>query len=115
MVEKIVGESCTSIDDGEKIFKLIEPELIKGSTVEVDFKNIILVLTPFLNASFGKLLQEFGKEKIMTKVSMKNTVDEILKQINEFIYRKDAELSQSSDQETLQEMFDEDDLTDTSL
>ena len=51
----------------------------------------------------------------MTHVSMRNTVDKILKQINGYVYRKDTELSQSNDRETLLAMFDEDDLTDASL
>ena len=115
LLEKTVGKNCVSIDDGEKVLQLIRPELTKGFTVEVDFKGVKLILTPFLNACFGKLLEQFGREITMTHVSMRNVSDEFLQRINKFISRKDAEFTQSNDREMLQEMFDEDDLTDASL
>ena len=112
---KEVGQNCASLDDGAKVLQLISPELLKGSTVEVDFKGVNLILTPFLNACFGKLLERFGKEMTMTHVSMRNLSAEFLHRINGFIDWKDAEFTKSSERELLQDMFDEDDLTDTSL
>ena len=112
---KEVGQNCASLDDGAKVLQLISPELLKGSAVEVDFKGVNLILTPFLNACFGKLLERFGKEMTMTHVIMRNVSEEFLHRINGFIDRKDVEFTKSSEREILQEMFDEDDLTDTSL
>ena len=114
-LEKTVGENCASIDDGEKVLQLIRPQLIKGFSVELDFENVKLVLTPFLNTCFGKLLEQFGRELTMTHVSMRNTSDEFLQRINNFINRKEAEFTQSHDREMLQEMFDEDGLIDSDL
>ena len=114
-LKKEIGENCTSIDDGSKVLQLISPELVKGSSVEIDFKEVNSVLTPFLNASFGNLLERFGKEVTMTNVIIRNISDEFLKRINGFVDRKDVELTKSNEQKMLQEMFDEDDLTDTSL
>ena len=115
LLEKTVGQNCASIDDGAKVFELILPELVKNLTVEIDFKGVKLMLTPFLNACFGKLLEHFGKEKIMTNVSIRNVSEDFLRRINEFIDRKDKEYTKSSEQEILQELFDEDGLTDISL
>ena len=114
-LEKTVGENCASIDDGEKVLRLTRPELIKGFSVELDFENVKLVLTPFLNTCFGKLLEQFGKELTMTHVSMRNISDEFLQRINNFIDRKEVEFTQSHDREMLQEMFDEDGLIDSDL
>ena len=50
----------------------------------------------------------------MTHVIMRNVSDQFLYRINGFIDRKDVEFTESSEREILQEMFDEDDLTDTS-
>ena len=47
LLEKMVGKTCSSIDDGEKILKLIRPELTKGFTVELDFEGVKSVFTPF--------------------------------------------------------------------
>ena len=90
LLEKTVGKNCSSIDDGEKVLNLIRPELIKGFSVELDFEGVKLVLTPFLNTCFGKLLEQFGREMTMTHVSMKNISDEFLQRINSFINRKEA-------------------------
>ena len=115
LLEKTVGQNCASIDDGAKVFELISPELVKGLTVEIDFKGVTSMLTPFLNSCFGKLLENFGKEKIMTNVAIRNVSEDFLRRINEFIDRKDKEYTQSSDQEILRELFDEDGLTDISI
>ena len=112
-LKKEVGQNCASIDDGAKVFELILPELVKNLTVEIDFKGVKLMLTPFLNACFGKLLEHFGKEKIMANVSIRNVSEDFLRRINEFIDRKDKEHAQTSEQKMLQELFDEDGLTDT--
>jgi len=112
---KTVGPSCSSIDDGEEVLGLIRPELVKGFTVELDFKGVKLVLTPFLNACFGKLLEQFGSEVTMTHVSMRNISDELLQRINNFINRKEEEVAQNRDQKLLQEIFDEDGLIDSDL
>ena len=114
-LEKKVGENCASLDDGAKVLQLISPELLKGSTVEVDFKGVNSILTPFLNASFGKLLENFGKEMTMTNVAIRNVSEGFLRRINGFIDQKDKEFTQISERETLREIFDEDDLTDSSL
>jgi hypothetical protein len=107
-LEKVVGENCASIDDGDKVLQLVRPELVKGFQVEMDFKGVNLMLTPFLNACFGKLLEQFGREVTMTHVSMKNISDEFLQRINSFINRKEDEFTQNHDRDMLQEMFDED-------
>ena len=114
-LEKIVGKNCSSIDDGEKVLCLIRPELTKGFTVELDFWGVDLVCTPFLNACFGKLLEQFGSEMAMTHVSMRNISDDLLQRINNFINTKEDEFTQSRDRKILQEMFDEDGLVDSSL
>ena len=112
---KTVGQNCSSIDDGEKVMDLIRPELVKGFTVELDFEGVKLVLTPFLNTCFGKLLEQFGSEVTMTHVSMRNISGELLQRINNFINIKEEEFIQSHDRKILQEMFDEDGLVDSSL
>ena len=114
-LKKEIGQNCASLDDGAKVLQLISPELFKGSTVEVDFKGVNLILTPFLNACFGKLLERFGKEMTMTHVIMRNVSDQFLYRINGFVDRKDVEFTASRERKILQDMFDEDDLTDTSL
>ena len=114
-IEDKIGQNCASLDDGAKLLDLILPELLNDSSVELDFKGINSVLTPFLNSCFGKLLERFGKEKIMTHLIIRNVSDQFFQRINQFIDYKDEELTKSIERETLQSLFDEDDLTDTTL
>ncbi len=114
-LEKTVGKECSSIDDGIRVLELITSELVKGSTVELDFKGVSSLLTPFLNACFGALLERFGKEMTMTHVVIRNVSNEFLLRINEYIDRKNEENIKGSNREMLQEFFDDDDLTDISL
>ena len=95
-LEKVVGENCASIDDGDKVFQLVRPELVKGFQVEIDFKGINLMLTPFLNACFGKLLEQFGREITMTEVSMRNISNELLQRINDFISKKEFNIAKKN-------------------
>ena len=115
LLGKAIGENCSSVDDGEKVLDLLRPELIKGFNVELDFQGVKLVLTPFLNTCFGKLLEQFGREITMTHVSTRNISDELLQRINNFINRKEEEFTQSRDRKLLQEIFDEDGLVDSDL
>jgi hypothetical protein len=113
LIEKTVGKHCTSIDDGEKVFELVSPEIAKNLTVELDFNRVNSMLTPFLNACFGKLLEHYGKEKIIANVAIRNVSLDFLRRINEFIDRKEKESIQASEREMLEELFDEDGLTDS--
>ena len=115
LLGKAVGKNCSSIDDGEKVLNLIRPELIKGFSVELDFEGVELVLTPFLNTCFGRLLEQFGRDLTMTQVSMRNISGELLQRINNFINRKEEEFTQNHDRKMPQEMFDEDGLVDSDL
>lgn len=49
----------------------------------------------------------------MTNAAIRNVSEDFLRRINEFIDRKDKEHAQTSEQKMLQELFDEDGLTDT--
>ncbi len=82
---KTVGQNYSSIDDGIKVLQLISPELVKCSTVEVDFTNVTLFITPFISACFGALLERFGQEVTMTHVVMKNISSEFLQRINGYM------------------------------
>ena len=57
----------------------------------------------------------YGKEQTMTHIIIRNISGELLNQINGFIDRKDKEFTDAIEREIIQEMFDEDDLTDSSL
>ncbi len=72
----LVGEICFTLDDGEKVYNLIYPELVAGNPVELDFAGVRFFASPFFNAAFGRLLKDLASEELdrLLKVSNMNPV-----------------------------------------
>jgi hypothetical protein len=75
----LIGPNCITIEDGEKIYDQIYPEVIVGNPVNLDFAGVKLVSSPFLNTAIGQLLNHFTRQDIK----------ECLKVINLEKYAKD--------------------------
>ena len=114
LVESI-GVNCSSIDDGGEVFNRVYPELAEKRSVEIDFKGVECILTPFLHNSIGKLLNYFAKETVMERLIFCNISREQLKQVNNYIDRTDQEKTQSDSREALMELFEEDELGDSGM
>ena len=110
-----IGVNCSSIDDGQEFYNLISPEFKDGKSIEVDFKGVKVILTPFLHNSIGKLLNFYGKETVMERLILCNISQEQLKQVNNYIDRTDQEQTRSDSRESLMELFEEDELGDMGL
>lgn len=107
-----IGINCSSIDDGQKFYNQIYPELKEGRSVEVDFSGVESILTPFLRNSIGRILEFLGKEAVMERLVLCNISQEKLKLVNNYIDRTDEEQTQSDSRESLMELFEEDELGD---
>jgi peroxiredoxin family protein len=110
---KLVGETVSSIDDGEKLYKLLHPELKKGDSVDLDFGGVKQIFTPFLNSSFGRLLDHFEKETLMEKINLCHIDEAHLRRVNEFIDRKEQMNTDVAAREMMQDMFGEDELSES--
>ena len=110
-----IGVNCSSIDDGREFFNRIYPELAEKRSVEIEFKGVGSILTPFLHNSIGKLLNYFAKETVMERLIFCNISREHLKQVNNYIDRTDQEKTQSDSREALMELFEEDELGDSGM
>lgn len=66
-------------DDGVQVYEKIKSyfDTHKEEQIEVDFSNIRRCSTLFLNASFGKLLADYGEETV-TKFILPASYSEIL-------------------------------------
>jgi len=58
VVRDIVGEYGITLDDGQKIYDLIHPELVAGNEVELEFEGVTIFASPFFNAAIGQLLKD---------------------------------------------------------
>ena len=110
-----VGNQCSSIDDGQKVYSILASEFKKGNSVELDFQEVKSVLTPFLHNCIGKLLNVYEKETIMERLVLCNISAEHLKQVNLYIDRKEDEQFQSDSRNSMEELFAEDELGDSGI
>ncbi len=114
-LNELVGENCQSVDEGKKVYELILPQIREGRAIEIDFAHIKTLLTPFLNTAFGKLFDFFDKDRIMGSLRFCNISPEHLKKVNELIDYVDGRDTDKIARETLQELYDEDNLLDDGL
>jgi len=111
-IAEVVGEKCESLDDGARLYRVLHKELQNGSAVELDFTGVQSVITPFLNASIGNLLDLFEKETLMEKLVLCHISQDHLQRINEFIDFKHRMNSERTTREMMKDLFEEDDLGD---
>lgn len=63
---------AVSTDEGEIIFKLINESFNQNQDVCIDFSNIQLIISTFLNAAIGQLYGSFPTEYIQQHLSIVN-------------------------------------------
>lgn len=109
-LNELVGEKCESVDDGNKVYQLIFAEIREVRSVEINFAGINSILTPFMNAAFGRLFDFYEKDRIMGSLDFQNISVEHLKKMNKFIDYVDRMDSDKAAREFLQDLHDEDSL-----
>ncbi len=67
----LVDEVCITPNGGQKVYDLIHPELLAGSSVELDFTGVEILAPPFLNFAVGQLLKDIQSKDLdrLLKVS----------------------------------------------
>lgn len=63
-IKENVGANGITLRDGQKVYSVIYPELKSRRTVTLDFAEVRIVASPFLNAAIGQLLREFTPEDL---------------------------------------------------
>jgi len=72
IVRELAGENCISYEDGQKIYDLIHPELQAGRSVELDFSDIRVLVSLFLNAAIGRLLADIPADDLNRLLTVSN-------------------------------------------
>lgn len=73
-IRNLIGGICITLDDGEKVYDLIHPELIAGNLVELDFTGVDIIASPFLNAAIGELLKDLQPEDLDRLLKVSNLI-----------------------------------------
>ena len=63
-IKENVGANGITLQDGQKVYDAIYPELKKSQQVTLDFAEVRIVAPPFLNAAVGQLLRDLSPEDL---------------------------------------------------
>jgi len=63
-VGAVVGEFCITLDAGDKVYDLITPYINQNSPIELDFTNVRVICTPFVNKAIGQLVGAFNADAV---------------------------------------------------
>lgn len=87
---------CVSSEDGWAVFQKVKTALEAGHSVTLDFSGIDMVISAFLNAALGKLVETHDLKEIHERISFEkleqedlDLVDRVLK--NAELYYEDPE------------------------
>ena len=70
--DEVGGDAAISVDDGDAIFKKIDAAISNELTVVLDFQNINLIITAFLNACIGQLYSKYTSEQLNKCLKLEN-------------------------------------------
>jgi len=73
-IHGLIGENCITLEDGQKIFDLIHPELLTGNVVELNFENVTVFASPFFNSAIGRLLKDIKPDDLNRLLKITNLV-----------------------------------------
>ena len=83
--------ACSSYSDGEVIYNLIAPEIIKGKDVTVSFRGVPAVPSAFINASIVRLVEQTSLDNVRRHLKISDST----RQINELILSRFEFLSKT--------------------
>lgn len=70
--DEIGGDAAISVSDGDKIYQKIDQALSSKLVVVLDFQNISLIITAFLNACIGQLYSKYSSEELQLLLKVEN-------------------------------------------
>jgi hypothetical protein len=63
-IVSFIGENCITVEDGERLYQVIYPEIKKRQRIDLDFTNVKIFASPFFNTAFGQLLKDFQPDQL---------------------------------------------------
>lgn len=101
--DEVGGDAAISVSDGEAVFEKIDNALSHNLTVVLDFQNVSLIITAFLNACIGQLYSKYTSEQLTQLLKLENVKKEdnylfnlVIKRAKEY-FNKPEEFTKSVD------------------
>jgi hypothetical protein len=108
-VFNLVGSSyCVESDDGNKVYIQIKRAIEEGKRIKLDFLNVEMLTSAFLNSAIGQLYRDFKEEDIKNLLMVENLLQEDISLLKRVIvtaklFFKEPERLQNSINEILGE------------
>jgi hypothetical protein len=85
--EHLGAGNAVASDDGDSLFTKIDQALDQKVNVELDFSDITLMTTAFLNAAIGQLYSKYTSDDLKANFTVANMDDDDLELLVEVIER----------------------------
>lgn len=69
-MRNLVGNSCITSEDGQRMYDRIHPPLDAGESVVLDFTGVDVIASPFFNAAVGQLLRDLPSDWLNTSLDI---------------------------------------------
>lgn len=71
-VKENVGPNGITLQAGQRVYDAIYPQLSQHQPVELDFADVRIVASPFLNAAVGQLLRDLSSDDLNAYLKIVN-------------------------------------------
>jgi len=75
-VKSLVGDSCVTSEDGQRVYDEIYPKLAAGESVCLNFSGVRVFASPFFNFAIGQLLKDLEPENLNQLLKVDNISDD---------------------------------------
>jgi hypothetical protein len=108
--ELVGSHAAVSMDEGEKLYNRIIKAFENKTKVVLDFNNIELLTSTFLNSSIGKLYGKYKTDFIKLNLSVTNLLDDDLLLLKKVVDRaKQYFYDKAQNDKTIREILGDDD------
>ena len=87
LYDEVDGDAAISVGDGDAIFLKIDDAISNNLQVVLDFQNVNLIITAFLNACIGQLYSKYSSEELTRYLKLENIQPENNHLFNKVIKR----------------------------
>jgi len=99
---------CVDVEDGNRVYELIKKALDDKNYVKLNFQNVEVLTSAFLNTAVGQLYRDFDEQTVKKYLSVQNMLPEdqvLLKRVTSTakFYYKNPDMMQESINEILEE------------
>ena len=107
--DEVGSDAAISVSDGEAIFRKIDAGISNNLVVILDFQNINLIITAFLNACIAQLYSKYSSNELTKYLKLQNVKSEDNFLFNKAIKRAKKYFAnpQKFDESVNQELGDE--------